>query len=126
MKEDIKDRWVGALRSGEYKQGKGRLKTSDGNFCCLGVLCDLYLLETGGSWQLAPDDKPCMRDEAEEEGYGNWSVLPSAVQDWAGLEFDDPTVLTVKAPIRGRALSKCNDMYDEDFEQIATWIEVQF
>lgn len=34
--------WVKALRSGKYKQGKGMLKSKDGEYCCLGVACDLY------------------------------------------------------------------------------------
>lgn len=34
-------KWSKALRSGKYKQGKGRLKDSEGRFCCLGVACDL-------------------------------------------------------------------------------------
>jgi hypothetical protein len=33
--------WISALRSGEYKQGREYLKTSEGNFCCLGVACEL-------------------------------------------------------------------------------------
>lgn len=37
--------WVDVLRSGKYKQGKGRLhvKNFDGtdSYCCLGVLCEL-------------------------------------------------------------------------------------
>lgn len=35
----IKDIWLKALRSGEYVQAKGALRTQSG-FCCLGVLCD--------------------------------------------------------------------------------------
>lgn len=38
---EIRDRWVTALRSDEYEQGRVRLRTSDGRFCCLGVLCDV-------------------------------------------------------------------------------------
>jgi len=41
MKEEVKDKWVKALRSGEYKQGKNRLEDKQGNYCCLGVLCVL-------------------------------------------------------------------------------------
>jgi hypothetical protein len=32
--------WTTALRSDKYKQGGGRLKSTDGSFCVLGVLCD--------------------------------------------------------------------------------------
>jgi hypothetical protein len=41
MDQDIKDRWVAALRSGEYAQGHTRLRTDDDipKYCCLGVLC---------------------------------------------------------------------------------------
>lgn len=35
-----KDRWVRALRSGDYKQGGGCLKHA-GRYCCLGVLGEL-------------------------------------------------------------------------------------
>lgn len=40
MKQEVKDRWTTALRSGQYEQGQGQLK-KDGKFCCLGVLCDV-------------------------------------------------------------------------------------
>lgn len=40
MNTEMKAKWVEALRSGKYTQGKGSLHP--GNcFCCLGVLCDL-------------------------------------------------------------------------------------
>jgi len=42
MKPEIKKLWVDALRSGEYKQGKGVLYDGDDNsYCCIGVLCRL-------------------------------------------------------------------------------------
>ena len=34
------DKWIAALRSGNYKQGKGYLKKGDCH-CCLGVLCEV-------------------------------------------------------------------------------------
>lgn len=37
MVKELKAKWCKALRSGKFKQGKGRLKTKYG-FCCLGVL----------------------------------------------------------------------------------------
>ena len=36
-------KWVAALRSGKYKQGKGQLYDNlDEKYCCLGVACDLF------------------------------------------------------------------------------------
>ena len=43
MKKDTKEKWVAALRSGEYRQCQGELKDAIGAHCCLGVL-----LETQG------------------------------------------------------------------------------
>ncbi len=37
----FKDRWVKALRSGNYKQGTGILFSEHGEFCCLGVAGDM-------------------------------------------------------------------------------------
>lgn len=38
MPQEIKTKWIEALRSGEYKQGKDTLKDENGACCCLGVL----------------------------------------------------------------------------------------
>lgn len=40
MDKKLKAKWVKALRSGDYQQGEGVLRSGD-RFCCLGVLCDL-------------------------------------------------------------------------------------
>lgn len=40
MDPDIQRDWVAALRSGEYQQDTGALKTPTG-YCCLGVLVDV-------------------------------------------------------------------------------------
>lgn len=68
MKKDIADKWVAALRSGKYKQGKGTLRDSGNNFCCLGVLCDILdipsslhvssiSLESGINWSYGMNDE---------------------------------------------------------------------
>jgi len=41
MKAEVKERWLQDLRSGEFKQGKGVLRTKSDEFCCLGVLCNI-------------------------------------------------------------------------------------
>jgi len=40
MNPEIKQKWIEALKSGEYKQTDGKLR-QDNRFCCLGVLCDI-------------------------------------------------------------------------------------
>ena len=41
----MKDKWVAALRSGKYTQGKGYLNNR-GQLCCIGVLCDVAGIKT--------------------------------------------------------------------------------
>lgn len=48
MKKEIMELWTAALRSGNYKQGKQSLKDLNGNYCVLGVLCEISGL---GSWK---------------------------------------------------------------------------
>lgn len=40
MNPEWKKKWVEALRSGKYKQGKEALCFGD-KYCCLGVLCEI-------------------------------------------------------------------------------------
>jgi len=48
MDAKLKRKWLKALRSGEYRQGRGKLVSERGtNFCCLGVLADVM----GCEWQ---------------------------------------------------------------------------
>lgn len=54
MNQELKDRWVTALLSDKYTQGRGRLQTNDNKFCCLGVLCDILQPE---GWIEEPSDE---------------------------------------------------------------------
>jgi hypothetical protein len=38
MSAEIKEKWLSALRSGEYQQGRKALCDGNGGYCCLGVL----------------------------------------------------------------------------------------
>ena len=111
MKKTVMKKWVSALRSGKYKQGEGRLRDSDNNFCCLGVLCDLHRRETGkGRWRkgmyFAGDD---CHDE----------ITPNAVADWAGLHEQDPIL---PEDFENQTLALLNDA-NVPFEDIAYHIE---
>lgn len=102
--------WTDALRSGEYKQGTRRLQNEDGSFCCLGVLCDLFRKETGeDEWTPTEGDR-C------HDFMGACATLPEAVQDWAGLGSNNPTMSN------GRSLAAINDK-GASFTEIADLIE---
>jgi hypothetical protein len=47
MDAELKARWVAALRSGEYEQGRRQLRAGD-TYCCLGVLCVVASIPLNG------------------------------------------------------------------------------
>lgn len=101
MDQKIKDRWVEALRSGEYEQGRGALKSGD-RFCCLGVLCDLFVKDGLGTWG--------------QDLFGSNGYLPPVVVAWAGLRNKSPAVDSL-------TLTCLNDTFKTNFTQIADLIE---
>ncbi len=48
-REELVQEWLVALRSGEYTQAHGSLRTDTG-YCCLGVVCDLAARHGYGAW----------------------------------------------------------------------------
>ena len=106
MNPEIKQQWLSSLKSGEYRQGRYCLKTAD-RYCCLGVLCDIYLGESGGAWDC--------------DGLGRRAIIstrssiPAWVALWAGLS-DKERQDTIPA------LAKMNDS-NHSFEQIAAKID---
>jgi len=90
-----KDKWLEALRSKDYVQGRKRLRYKTSNedtYCCLGVLCDLIdpeAWETDMSWRGKPFDM-------------SFEIIPWSVQ---------------------ADLQNMNDHLSMSFEEIADWIE---
>lgn len=124
MKQEIKQLWVEALRSGEYIQGKKFLNVighGENNFCCLGVLCDIYQkqedtvkLVTGVS-NLYGVEKVVYFETSPNRTID--SVLPEAVWEWAGLKDCSPI------DSEQRFLWEYNDILDKSFTEIADIIE---
>jgi hypothetical protein len=114
MNPEIKAKWVAALRSGEYKQGKERLYSPSQGYCCLGVLTDLYSKEVLGIPYLGEDDL---------KKYGE-DYLCDEVMAWAGLPNSDPEVDESLVIINGvpPSLSQLNDA-GFTFNDIADIIE---
>lgn len=72
MEQELKDKWIAALRSGKYKQGVGLLHDRNHRFCCLGVLCEVAGIKAervqdhdAQFMGLTPDQKGCYQYEGE-------------------------------------------------------------
>jgi hypothetical protein len=119
MKSEIKDQWIKALLSGEYKQTINVLRRIHPNgsesYCCLGVLCDLHAKTNNCEWR---DDIYLSRD----------GLPPVDVVVWAGI-YDEKAALEYDCDESGveiyadkDSLATLNDR-GATFEEIADIIE---
>lgn len=104
---DFKEKWIKALRSGEYEQSTGFLyNPAQGGYCCLGVACNISgipkekLVSVGDIWSLNKilnEDLTGIPDILKEEN------------ETGSLVFQ---------------LIQMNDTSGMSFGQIADWIEI--
>ena len=113
MRIDVAKIWTDALRSGDYTQGSEYLNCND-RFCCLGVLCDLYLKNIG--YDKLPV-KVCNNKTVSYDGVE--AVLPSVVQDWAGMRT---SIGSLPDPVANTSLAELNDC-GYSFDELAKIIE---
>jgi hypothetical protein len=111
MNAEVKEKWLNALRSGEYKQGRYALKSINGFFCCLGVLCDLYSKEFYAPWEYVGHSEMM-------QFMGDLGHLPSPVRAWAGITSRNPVLYP-----GGETLVSLNDEKQLNFNEIANIIE---
>lgn len=113
MNPEIKKQWNAALTSGEYEQGKQRLRTDDDKYCCLGVLCNLAVKAGVAKWERrTPTDYStgisgwhCVSIDGTAS---NATTLPYFVQEWAGLEDENPIVSAGVGALQ-ESLAELND-----------------
>lgn len=118
MNSEIKAKWIHALRvDPQYIQDPngGRLKTTNG-YCCLGVLCDLYVKEKGIEWSNDDNHKFSLN--------GLNDFLPPAVVDWAGLTNNNPDVVMSTDEQVYKTLAELNDD-GYSFDDLANLIEAK-
>ena len=117
MIKEVKDKWVAALRSGDYQQTKEFLQDSDG-FCCLGVLCDLYINEhdSPSSERYQRWKKLCEFQDGTLLDLHDNLLLPRAVREWSGVNSSDGNLRN------GTCLTALNDE-GMPFSEIADTIE---
>lgn len=110
MNRDVAEKWITALRSGEYKQASGcltKVHNTEEYHCCLGVLCVILNMP-----RHFDDIDSCMAYGAEH----NTSYLPWEAMKKAGM-------CTTTGVYEGRAtLADLNDN-GKSFAEIADVIE---
>lgn len=113
LNPQVKEKWLEALRSGRYVQGKNFLRCESG-YCCLGVRNDLAVQagaisppqDLGGEWE-----------------YAGMTGMPSDTETaWAyGIQITDQSSM-IDAMTADEFLAQLNDD-GESFLRIADWIE---
>lgn len=80
-------KWIKALRSGQYKQGYYRLrnynKDGEDTFCCLGVACDVLKEDLSGEWDIINGDD-YMFKVSDNQFHGK-QYMPDVVVEYLGL-----------------------------------------
>jgi len=95
VKKEIADEWVKELRSGKFKQGRGKLKRDD-SYCCLGVLCEI----------------------SKQEYKNDHGFLSYEIQTWAGMHTNTGYLKGLDT-----SLIRLNDGMVFTFDKIADIIE---
>lgn len=101
MDEKVKAKWLEALRSGKYKQGRQSLREAD-SFCCLGVLCDI--LNSNGWRNVTNNDLLYSFN-------GELGVIDKRLAKSIGIEECQDILIEM------------NDEKQNDFSEIADYIE---
>jgi hypothetical protein len=107
---EVKRRWVTALRSGEYLQGREALRKIDNDtlepvYCCLGVLCQLEGIEP-------------------ESWLQSW-LPPELSTKYPVLGVPDPDSVPSGNNTWQQRLAMLNDDDELTFEEIADVIEAE-
>jgi hypothetical protein len=108
VKAEWKEKWIAALESGKYEQGRDRLRRNDDTFCCLGVLCDIvnvsgWFKDDDGDWQHGTP------------GLAGFATLTPEVRQVAGISD------TEALRDHEGELARKNDC-GQPFTEIAQWI----
>lgn len=117
MLNDNAKAWVAALRSGEYKQGRLALRTRTGEFCCLGVACELAV--KAGVATVSVENETALYHSGDQTSP---AALPRGVRDWLGLR-DSAGLYNVEQGWRRASLMEANDVDRKTFTEIADLIE---
>ena len=130
MNPEVKQKWIDALRSGDYEQGSEKLRGPNG-YCCLGVLCDLYIKENNKEWDFGGYGE--YGEETNPQPMDYWyfdeesEFLPESVMNWAKLYLRNPILRVDDNDEMFEFNEEVSTLNDEgySFSMIADLIEAQ-
>lgn len=106
--------WLKALRSGKYRQGKGKLGDVEKGFCCLGLLEHVSSTEVKDNSELALPSSSWMKEAGVEFTF--------VLKDGRRLKEHGAPALCVRQGVSACAAS-CNDDFEMTFPEIADLVE---
>lgn len=112
MKPNLFAKWMLALKSDKYQQGKKYMRKDD-TYCALGVLCNL---SKEGKWIEDERNKGVYYYKVEDEKAV--SFPPGAVINWAGMKKENADLMTA-------FVSQLNDK-GRSFKEIAAALEKMY
>jgi len=123
--EQVQAAWIAALESGEFEQGKSRLRergeTKD-TFCCLGVVAELAVSAGVIPVPAVPVYVGEGYNYTDSKSWNSTGVLNGTLREWVGLStanggFQTPPDVT--GMVHWRSLTELNDAKNYTFKQIA-------
>ncbi len=116
MDAELKHKWVGALRSGAFSQGRYVLLQFRGGgpglYCCMGVLCDIDERVRWNPYDEIPQVFQAVHNDGDRT-YTSHKYLPERYKKLIGLD-----------PAKEDRLAKMNDS-GKSFAEIADYIEAE-
>lgn len=117
--------FVNALRSGKYRQGRGKLaeykpEEKRVRYCCLGVACEVA---KANGLELRRERVDFEYGYAHDQKGLDTSLLPRSVRDWFGFDSENPLLVT--SP-RDYYAVDCNDELRWPFQKIADAFENKY
>ena len=104
MNIEFKQKWIAALKNGEYEQSVNILRSNIG-YCCLGVLCDVI---DNKKWNTVNGEFHWKSDD--DDFY--YAALPKTISQKLNISLDEEAELV-----------RLNDTERLNFTEIAQWIE---
>jgi hypothetical protein len=90
VNKEAKEKWIDALRSGKYMQGKSCLKDTNNTYCCLGVLVEVFEEHHGLKFNQRIN---CSRNAMEFGSFCSVAAPPDIVLAWINIAPNHQTLL---------------------------------